>query len=183
MFRLILITLFCIPILCQAQSLSLKNGNKNKIFPAETYYHFIFGESNDPCCQTNILGKVTRLYKDSVQIRVSRITLSNADVDFLMTLNGNIYDQNFNYTLPKSEFIMLSPYKSTKQANRNNSWIGFGWTLFGTGLVTLANSYDLNDKEFRPGVLLASGIQIVGGFTVLISSKKKKYKASDGWTF
>ena len=52
-----------------------------------------------------------------------------------------------------------------------------------SGLITLANSYDIGDKQFREGVLISGGTQLVIGIVGLSLSKKKHYKAADGWRF
>jgi len=184
MFRALLTILICIPFFCQSQSLTIKNGETTKTFPADTYYEFVFGEDDEEiCCYSNISGKITRLYADSIQIRINTINLNNSDLDFLMGVGGNIYEQNLQYTLPKSELLSLKAYKDKKQSDRNSSWFGFGGALILTGLVTLANSYDIGDKKFRDGVLVVGGAQLVVGISVLSITKKKKYKFTEDWSF
>ncbi len=183
MFRVLLTIMCCVPFFCQAQSLTIKNGQTSKTFPAETYYEFTFASEKDTCCYANLFGEITRLYTDSIQIRVNNIALGDRDLDFLLQVQGDIYEQNLQYTLPKSELLTLTAFKSKKKSKRKSSWNTFGGILILTGLVTLANSYDIGDKEFRDGVLVVGGAQIVAGITIASITKKKKYNFTEDWSF
>ena len=141
MLRLLFFLLLCIPFHCQAQSLTLKSQTTTKTFSSDTYFDFIFGDRDSECCSTNITGTINRIFADSIQVRINDISLDNKDLEFMMTLKGNIYDQNFMYTLPKSELLFLRGYKSKKNRKWTKNLETISSILILSGIVTLANSY------------------------------------------
>ena len=183
MFRLLFILLVCLPCFCQAQSLTIKNGATTKTFAPETYYEFYFGDIHTQCCNTTVKGMVTRVYTDSIQVRLNAINLYNKDLDFLTDLQVDMTENNLLYTLPKAELLNLTAYKNKKQYDRKGSIWGVGGVLILTGLVTLANSYDLDTKNFREGVLISGGAQFGLGLTLMLINRKKNYSFRDGWHF
>ena len=183
MFRLLFTLLVCLPFFCQAQSLTIKNGTMTKTFGPETYYELYFGDIHTQCCNTTVKGMVTRVFADSIQVRLNAINLYNKDLDFLTDLQVDMAENNLLYTLPKAELLNLTVYKNKKQYDKKSTSIGIGGALILTGLVTLANSYNLDTKEFREGVLISGGAQIGLGLTVILINRKKNYNFKEGWHF
>ncbi len=183
MFRLLLAFLICMPFLSQGQSLTIKNGEAIKTFAPQTYYEFYYGDINTQCCNTTVKGMITRVFADSIQVRLNDIRLYNKDLDFLTELQVDMEENNLLYTLPKSELLQLTAYKNRKQANNNGTFVGIGGVLIITGIVTLANSYDFGESEFRDGILISGGVQLGLGISLLALSKKKRYDFTDGWQF
>ena len=183
MLRLLFAILFCVPLFCQAQSLTIKNGTTTKTFSPETYYEFYFGDINTQCCNTTVKGMITRVYSDSIQVRLNAINLYNKDLDFLTDLQVDMAENNLLYTLPKAELLDLTAYRNKKQHDNKSTFWGIGAALVLTGLVTFANSYDVGANDFREGVLVSGGAQFGLGLTLMLIHRKKNYSFRDEWHF
>lgn len=183
MKRLLFLCLLVFPLLCDAQSLSLKNGDEVKIFPADTYYDLVFGAEDKPCCVTNVSGTITRILKDSIVILANVFEVKSNDINFLLENVDDIAHPKLSYTLPKDELYSLRGYKSNKKKKTRQNLQIWGGILLTTGLITLANSYDIDDTSFREGVLLSGGIQVGASILIFALSSKKKYLVRDGWRF
>ena len=95
----------------------------------------------------------------------------------------DIAHPKLSYTLPKDELYSLRGYKSNKKKKTRQNLQIWGGILLTTGLITLANSYDIDDTSFREGVLLSGGIQVGASILIFALSSKKKYLVRDGWRF
>jgi len=166
-----------------AQTITIKNGDKSKTFPPETYYNISFSDGDRVSAYTTVEGTLQRVYADSVQFKVDKLELENHDLDFSLNSFGNIDEKDQFMTFPKAQLEYIQAFKSQKQSNRKSTWNGIGAALLFTGLVTLANSYDLDDKSWRNGVLISGGAQIGLGIITLSIARKKAYLAEDGWYF
>jgi|GEM_PF-5035657 len=185
MLHRVLFAILCLISVNQlsAQSLTIKNGDLTKTFGADTYYSMIYSDAIGECCYTHVLGTVQRIYADSIKIRVNNLVVNNQSLDFRFVTEGDLAEKDLTMTFSNDELQEILAYKSQKEYKRKEKWNIFGGVIMLSGLITLANSYDIGDKQFREGVLISGGTQLVIGIVGLSLSKKKHYKAADGWRF
>ena len=181
MLRHIILIILIFPICLQAQSLSITNGESTKTFDANTYFEMIFYEDGEPCCYSSVSGKIKRILADSLQIRVHDISFDDQKLDLMLKMHKSIGEKDLIMTFPKNQLQMLRGYKSKK--SKNGGWTVVGGILLTTGLITLANSYDLSANDFRDGVLISGGLQFGLGIISLSIGSKKKYYKEKGWRF
>jgi len=182
--RILFAILFCLTALhVSAQSLTLKNGGLTKIFEPDTFYEMIFSTANGECCYTSLTGTVQRVYTDSIQVRVNNLTLNSQDIDLLLNFSDDIYEEDLKIDFAKANLYSLKAYKSRGQYKKKYSWRTFAAILVSTGVITLANSYDLGEKRFRDGILISSAAQVGLGISFFIIGAKKEFTAKDGWHF
>ena len=116
-------------------------------------------------------------------IKPDRYSTVNSEVNLSIIYQDNSRGPKPNYTLPKNEFHTLMAFKSKKSESTRSVFQGIAGVLLATSIVTLANSYDFDEEGLREGVLISGGIQMGIGVIILALTKKKKYRARDGWRF
>ncbi len=157
----------------------ISNGKKEKSFQSDSYYRMVLGEKRNKdkenCCfYLDVEGSIQNISKDSVEMRVNRLTSNRVGADFSMK---DVLDAPTAYAMNFAikDVYSLTHYHSKRSKKRRNNFLGTGGILLLTGLATAMNALVLKDQPGKRTLLYSGGAQLGLGLTLIILSKPKSF--------
>ncbi|MBK8055272.1 MAG: hypothetical protein IPK35_18870 [Saprospiraceae bacterium] len=181
--------LICLGFQAQGQEFSIFNQTgKKKISHTDILDVYISKElpSKNICNYSLVTGRLISMVNDSITIDVTKIQVFSKEAAFQTQLSYDWQNQNYKKTFAKDDIALLKIIKSERKRKRNEAMSATGGLLLIGGALTALNTFIFVEKGHRKNLLIASGIQVVGGLVIGLSSTTKRYQfkgSQDNWQF
>jgi len=166
-------------IFCQAQSLTISKGKSKRTFKLTNYSEVFLGNYSieDKCYNCfSLKGLILGSKNDSLLIKIDQLVLAHDFSKPLLNHGMEHITNNPIKKIAKSDVVMIQKYKSKKSKQKQNARFNWGVLVAAGGVFTALNAVLFVDDKSVDPILIASGVQVVGGILFSLAFTPKKYR-------